>query len=93
MRLSSIHGDPGYFEGRYGVRVFLDGVEVSHVFTADEERRLIVQGDLDEKGRLQLSDDKQDVRMVTRYGEVRVELPAGFTLRHAPDGTCFLIRS
>lgn len=93
MRISAIKGDPGYTDGCYGVRIFLDGVEVDHVFTADEERRFIVQGDLDARGRLQISTDGETVRTVKRYGEVRVELPEGFTVRQAPDGTRFLMRS
>ena len=75
MRISTIESDPGYMRGCYGVRVFLDGAEVSSVFTADEEQRLIVQADFDEDGRMRLNDDRTEVRKVTRHGHVRVEIP------------------
>ena len=75
MRISTIESDPGYMRGCYGVRVFLDGAEVTSVFTADEEQRLIVQADLDEEGRLRLNDERTEVRKVIRHGHVRVELP------------------
>ena len=86
MRISTIKNDPGYTQGCVGVRVFLDGTEVGHVFTADEEQRLIVQADLDVTGRLQLTADRQDVKKVTRHGHVRVELPPGFRLWQ-PEGS------
>lgn len=86
MRISTIKTDPGYTQGCVGVRVFLDGTEVTHVFTADEEQRLIVQADLDATGRLQLTDDRQEVRKVTRHGHVRVELLPGFRLWR-PEGS------
>ncbi len=75
MRLSTDPTDPGYRPGLHGVRVFFEGAEVLHVFTADEEQRLIVQADLDELGRLQLTPDKTQVRKVTRYGHVRILMP------------------
>ena len=74
MRISTLKDDPGYAPEKVGATVFLDGTEVKHVFTADEERRLIVQADLDENGKYQLNEDRQSVKMVTRYGHVRVEL-------------------
>lgn len=86
MRISTIKTDPGYTQGSVGVRVFLDGAEVSHVFTADEEQRLIVQADLDATGRIQLTADRRDVRKVTRHGHVRIELPPGYRL-WTPEGS------
>lgn len=86
MRISTIKTDPGYTQGCVGIRVYLEGAEVTHVFTADEEQRLIVQGDLDATGRLQLTADRQEVKKVTRHGHVRVELPPGFKLWQ-PEGS------
>jgi len=75
MRISTLCDDPGYMPGIFGVRVFLDGVEVCKVFTADEEKRLIVQADLDEQGRIQIDQGSTGVRMITRHGHVRIEVP------------------
>jgi hypothetical protein len=60
---------------RPGAKVFLDGVERKRVFVADEESRLIVIADLDADGRLQLNKERTEVKKVTLYGEVRIELP------------------
>lgn len=75
MRASALQSDPGYKNFRPGSRVYLEGVEVSHVITADEEMRLIVQADLDEHGRMRLNETRTDVCTVTRRGHVRIEFP------------------
>lgn len=78
MRLSTDPNDPGFngwLRAMPTVRVLLNGAEVTHVLTADEEQRLIVQGDLDDKGRYQLTDDKKNVKTVTRYGDVYIDVP------------------
>ena len=41
----------------------------------DEEKRLIVQADLDEQGRIQIDQGSTGVRMITRHGHVRIEVP------------------
>lgn len=38
MRVSVKKDDPGYTKDAYKYKVFLDGVEIKHCFTADEER-------------------------------------------------------
>lgn len=81
MRLSTDSSDPGYHPACTGVRVFFCGSEVTGVFTADEEQRLIVQADLDSAGRIQLAPCQTKVKKVTRYGDVRIEIPEGHALR------------
>lgn len=75
MRASALQSDPGYKNFRPGTRVYLEGVEVTHVITADEELRFIVQADLDEHGRVRLNETRTDFCTVTRHGHVRIELP------------------
>lgn len=76
MRISTFKEDPGYAPDKVGAKVFFEGAEVLHVFTADEERRLIVQADLDDNGRVQIDEARQQVKTITRYGHVRIELRA-----------------
>ena len=77
MRLSTDPTDPGHWTRGLGVaRVYLGGTEITHVLTADEERRMVIQCDLDDDGNLQIdgrgtSDPR--VRKITRYGHVRIE--------------------
>ena len=73
MRASVDKDDPGYAPHSIGAKVFLDGVQRSHVVTADEEKRLIVRYVTDEKGRFKIDGD--NVRRETLYGDVRIELP------------------
>lgn len=74
MRVSVDESDPGFANGNHWL-VYLDGVELRGVFTADEERRLVVQADFDEQGRMQLdrSIEPPEVKRVKRYGHVRLE--------------------
>lgn len=82
MRLSVDRTDPGYdnwvkmFVDRHIVKVFFDGIETRDVITADEESRLIVQYERDTNGILQIDYTTApcDVKRVTRYGHVRIEL-------------------
>lgn len=75
MRLSTREDDPGYVRGLAGVKVFFNGYERKHVFTADEEKGMIVAAALDAQGRVQLNADRSDVLTETLYGVVRMELP------------------
>jgi hypothetical protein len=76
MRASVHKDDPGYFpmDQTRRIRIFFEGVEVSGVVTADEEQRLIVQLDRDEKGRLYVDRKTGCAATVTRYGHVRIEV-------------------
>lgn len=75
MRVSVLKDDPGYDSRWRGVKVFFNGSERSHVFTADEEQRLIVAARLDERGRMQLTPTRDGVLRETLYGDVRIVLP------------------
>lgn len=73
MRVSIVD-EPGLIDPqakRY--RVFLDGVERKCVFTADEEKRLVVVAKLNDKGLMQLNEDHTEVVKETLYGTVRIE--------------------
>ncbi len=85
MRLSSRSDDPGYMPSNYTsrVRVFFNGAEVRGVFTADEEKRLIVQAVFDANGRSQLAPNKKEVLSATHYGDVRIELPTEWSSERA----------
>lgn len=85
MRLSTDKDDPGYSPTAFGARVFFNGAEVRGVFTADEEKRLIVQAVFDSAGRYQLAPCRTKVLRETRHGDVRIELPQGRPLAAAQN--------
>jgi len=74
MRLSTDKDDPGYTATAHRARVFFNGAEVRGVFTADEEKRLIVQAVFDERGHIQLAPCRTKVLTDVRHGDVRIEL-------------------
>lgn len=70
-----------------GVRVFLNGVEISHVTAADEEERYIDRLCTDERGRPFLNKERTDAARERLAGDVRIELPeAAAALRAASTG-------
>jgi hypothetical protein len=75
MRISAFSDDPGYVGRCFGVKVFFNGIERDKVFTADEEKRLIVVPVLDEDGSIMLNKERTEILQETLYGDVRVELP------------------
>lgn len=85
MRMSVLEADAGCLNWalcrKETLRIFFEGAEVSGVVTADEERRLMVQLDLDEHGRPQINETGDGARMVTRYGHVRIEAES----MHGPE--------
>ncbi|HEG4368850.1 hypothetical protein [Klebsiella oxytoca] len=70
MRLTVLDDDPGRKINpaieRYAV--FLDGVEVKHVFTADDEKGEIIAAVPDERG--YMTAENGEVKRQTLYGEV-----------------------
>ena len=76
MRASVDHLDPGYNRAYFGAKVFFEGVEISRVITADEEKRFVVVVCAHENGDVMLTPDRTEVKTETRYGAVRIELPA-----------------
>jgi hypothetical protein len=73
MRLTVLDDDPGIRidpgEERYVV--YLDGVEVKHVFTADDEKGVIIAAVPDERG--YLSAENGEVKRQTLYGTVTIQ--------------------
>jgi hypothetical protein len=74
MRISCY--DPGFVPG---TRVFVDGMEIQHAHTADEELGMVWGYDTNERGRIYLVMDEQtgERRVASRVwrGAVRIEVP------------------
>lgn len=73
MRLTVLDDDPGrkinLSKERYSV--YLNGVEVKHVFTADDENGEVIAAVPDERGYMTAEND--EVKRHTLYGSVRIE--------------------
>ncbi|EPA1081887.1 hypothetical protein ACQZ6X_002317 [Escherichia coli] len=73
MRLTVLDDDPGrkinLSKERYSV--YLNGVEVKHVFTADDEKGEVIAAVPDERGYMTAEND--EVKRHTLYGSVRIE--------------------
>ena len=73
MRLTVLDDDPGrkinLVVERYAV--FLDGIEVKHVFTADDEKGEVIAAVPDERG--YMTAENGEVKRQTLYGSVRIE--------------------
>ena len=72
MRLTVLDDDPGrkinLSKERYSV--YLNGVEVKHVFTADDEKGEVIAAVPDERG---YTAENDEVKRHTLYGSVRIE--------------------
>ena len=76
MRLSVRENDPGFSDKCFGAKVFVDGKEVSHCFTADEETGKAYCYAEDENGNLYIDPDNPDcVKEITLTGTVRIFIP------------------
>ncbi|WP_194206795.1 hypothetical protein [Superficieibacter sp. 1612_C1] len=73
MRITVLDDDPGKKINpaveRY--KVFLNGEEVKHCFTVDDEKGEIVESMTDESGRV--ISENSEVKRRTRYGKVTIE--------------------
>lgn len=73
MRLTVLDDDPGrkinLAQERY--TVYLDGVEVKHVFTADDEKGEVIAAVLDERGYVVA--ENGEVKRQTLYGAVIIK--------------------
>lgn len=79
MRMSVRAGDKGYCAEAFRARVFLDGVELRHCFTADEEKMEAHVYSTDAAGKLIREGDQ--VREEVKRGRVEiVVLPEGAAL-------------
>lgn len=76
MRISVDRDDPGYAEWeslgetRYSAKVFLDGVEMRGVITADEEAGMVVRYRMKDNGLIVI--ENGDVVRETLYGVVEL---------------------
>ena len=79
MRISIDCEDPGFATWAASakpVRVYLGGVEISKVITADEERRFVVRHVTDERGNVVLNRARTETMRETVYGDVRIQASA-----------------
>lgn len=73
MRLTVLDDDPGerIIPGSERITVFLDGVEVKHVFTADDEKGEVIAAVTDERGYIKA--EYGEVKRQTLYGKVTIK--------------------
>ncbi|EOG9330058.1 hypothetical protein ACLLB4_005240 [Klebsiella pneumoniae] len=73
MRLTVLDDDPGerIEPGRERITVYLNGVEVKHVFSADDDKGEVISAVLDSRGYLTAEDG--EVKRQTLLGQVRIE--------------------
>ncbi|VFS19496.1 Uncharacterised protein [Enterobacter cancerogenus] len=73
MRITVLDGDPGrkinLAQERY--KVYIDGVEVKHVFTADDEKGEVISAVTDERGYIKA--EYGEVKRQTLYGKVIIK--------------------
>lgn len=72
MRITVLDDDPGrkINAGRERYRVLLDGEEVKHCFTADDEIGEVIEAVIDEGDRMVA--EKGEIRRRTRHGKVAI---------------------
>lgn len=75
MRLTVLDDDPGEHikPGRERIRVYLDGVEVKYVFSADNEKGEVITAVLDSRG--YPTAENGEVKRQTLFGQVGIERP------------------
>ncbi len=73
MRLSVRKDDPGYDPRAFGARVYLDGKEITHCFTADEERGYALVYVLNENGQPFIDPGRREPRWTALYGDVVIK--------------------
>ncbi|WP_410700172.1 hypothetical protein [Citrobacter farmeri] len=73
MRLTVLDDDPGrkINPGIERYAVFLNGAEVKHVYSADDEKGEVISAVLDERG--YVATENGEVKRQTLYGSVRIE--------------------
>ncbi|CAH3860963.1 hypothetical protein VXI92_004585 [Enterobacter hormaechei] len=73
MRITVLDDDPGrkinLAQERY--KVYIDGVEVKHVFTADDEKGEVIAAVTDERGYIKA--EYGEVKRQTLYGKVTIK--------------------
>lgn len=73
MRLTVLDDDPGerIKPGHERITVYLDGVEVKHVFSANSDKGEVIAAVLDSRG--YLTAENGEVKRQTLFGQVRIE--------------------
>ncbi|HED2507898.1 TPA: hypothetical protein R4Y84_003115 [Klebsiella michiganensis] len=73
MRLTVLDDDPGerIEPGRELITVYLNGVEVKHAYSADDDKGEVIAAVLDSRGHL--TAENGEVKRQTLYGTVRIE--------------------
>lgn len=73
MRITVLDNDPGRRINQKIERytVYLDGVEVKHVFTADDEKGEVIAAVLNDRG--YMTAENGGVKMQTLYGQVIIK--------------------
>lgn len=73
MRLTVLDDDPGehIVPGRERITVYLDGNEVKHVFSADDDKGEVIAAVLDSRGHI--TAENGEVKRETLFGHVRIE--------------------
>ncbi|HDU2896284.1 hypothetical protein [Klebsiella aerogenes] len=76
MRLTVLDDDPGerIVPGHERVTVYLDGNEVKHVFSADDDKGEVIAAVLDRRG--YLIAENGEVKRQTLFGQVRIVRPS-----------------
>ncbi|MCK4717888.1 MAG: hypothetical protein KAT70_04375 [Thermoplasmata archaeon] len=74
MRVSMDKRDPAYHPGNGKYWATLDGVELKHCVTADEERGMAMVYATDEDGRIELSESGVILKEIL-HGEVKIHPP------------------
>lgn len=73
MRITVLDDDPGrkinLAQERY--KVYVDGVEVKHVFTADDEKGEVIAAVLDDRG--YMTAENGEVKRQSLYGKVTIK--------------------
>ena len=72
MRMSGNKEDPGFKNYRPGTKVFLDGVELKDVITADEEDGLAIVVKRNKENQVFL--DGGQIAQEEKRGQVRIEI-------------------
>lgn len=73
MRVTVLDGDPGrkINLARERYKVYIDGVEVKHVFTADDEKGEVIAAVLDDHG--YMTAENGEVKRQSLYGRVIIK--------------------
>ncbi|HDT0534397.1 TPA: hypothetical protein ACRR1E_003130 [Klebsiella quasipneumoniae] len=73
MRVTVLDDDPGerIISGRESITVYLNGIEVKHAFSADDDKGEVIAAVLDSRG--YLTAENGEVKHQTLFGQVWIE--------------------